>query len=124
MSQDDAPVGHQLNRPERYPDLATLLEEIRRKPGMFLGSMAITRLCHFLDGIEFAEEIHKLPAEARWIRPWRDDFEEWVAANYNASRWTLSSFSLAYLSARFSEEEGFRLWYRWYDEYQASRRES
>lgn len=43
---------------DRKKDIYNVIETIRKRPGMYLGSNSITALMHFLDGYRFAERVY------------------------------------------------------------------
>lgn len=92
---------------------------IHARPAMFLGEKTARGLDLFLGGIDFAEDFHGVPAEARMRGFDRAGFERWVEARYNPRRLSLNSFSLASALAG-GEEAGFDLWFGWYDEFACS----
>jgi len=102
--------------PDRYPDLPSLLEAIRKRPGMFLGHKTVYGLSVFLAGLAFAENYHNMPASDRLGGFDMEQFERWVEMKFNPSRLSLNSLSLAEHLAG-SDESGFDLWFSWYDEF-------
>lgn len=103
---------------DEIPDLQTLLGEVRRRPAMWLGCKSIGRLRVMLAGIQFAEEFHDVRKEARFGGVDFVGFEKWVERAYNPQQLTLDSFGLSrYLAG--SEEDGFDVWFSWYDEFLA-----
>jgi len=104
---------------DHYPDLPSLLADLRERPGMWLGKKTAYGLEMLVRGIEFAEEFHNVPAEARVGGFDFAEFEAWVERAYNPDRLTLRSFGMA-VHAAGSEADGFDLWFRWYDEYAAT----
>jgi hypothetical protein len=104
---------------DQYPDLPSLLEAIRRRPGMFLGHKTVLGLSLLLSGIEFAEDYHVVPEPAR-IRGFDlPGFERWVESKYNPRRLSHNSCSLAEHIA-VADEAGFDLWFSWYDEFRSN----
>jgi hypothetical protein len=101
---------------EQVPDVPTLLGEVRRRPGMWIGTKSIERLNQMLGGIGFAEDWHRIPPEARFGGFDFAAYEAWVERTYNPRRLTVRSFGLAVILAG-SDAEGFDLWFRWYDEF-------
>ena len=57
------------------PKHGNILERIRERPPMFLGTRTITGLWHFLYGYNFAR--HELGAEPSYLLP--EDFHDWTA---------------------------------------------
>jgi hypothetical protein len=98
--------------------MPSLLEAIRRRPGMFLGEATITGLGLFVWGVRYAENFHGVPETSRIGGFDFDAFEEWVAARYNPRHHSMDTYYLAFHLAG-SERAGFDLWFRWYDEFRA-----
>ncbi|OWK45762.1 hypothetical protein FRUB_02093 [Fimbriiglobus ruber] len=69
-----------------------------------------------LCGIAFAEDFHQLPEGKRIGGFDREGFEQWAEGRHNPRRLSLNSFGLAAHLAK-SEDAGFDLWFRWYDEF-------
>src|SRR3954451_5681089 len=101
---------------EQVPDVPTLLAKLRERPGMWIGAKSIERLKQMLGGIEFGEDWHRIPAEARFGGFDFTAFEAWVEQTYNPKRLSVRSFGLAAILGG-SDAEGFDLWFRWYDEF-------
>lgn len=114
--QRSAAVAHMTWVREQVPDVPTLLAELRRRPGMWIGTKSIERLDQMLGGIDFAEDWHRIPAKARFGGFDFTAFEVWVEHTYNPKRLSVRSFGLAATLAG-SDTEGFDLWFRWYDEF-------
>src|SRR5262249_33278325 len=106
---------------EHYPDMPSLLEAIRRRPGMFLGQATVSGLDLLLAGILFAEDYHDVPKSSRIGGFDVDGFEKWVCSKYNPQQLSLKSSGLARHLAG-SETAGFDLWFNWYDEFRAGSR--
>ena len=102
----------------RYPDMPTLLADIRARPDLFLGGRTIAGLNVLVGGIGLAEDFHQIPQADRFGGFDFPAFERWVETRYNPHRLTLNSCSLAARLAG-SEPAGFDLWFRWYDEFTA-----
>jgi hypothetical protein len=103
---------------EKYPNLPSLLDAIRQRPGMFLGHTTVYGLSVLLMGFQFAEDYHEVPASSRLGGFDIQSFEAWVERKYNPKRLSHNSRSLAEHVAG-SDAAGFDLWFRWYDEYRA-----
>jgi hypothetical protein len=101
---------------EQVPDVPTLLADLRRRPGAWIGTKSIERLNMMLGGIEFAEDWHRVRAEERFGGFDFTAFETWVEQTYNPKRLSVRSFGLAAIIGG-SDAEGFDLWFRWYDEF-------
>jgi hypothetical protein len=100
-----------------YPDLPSLLDAIRKRPGMFLGHKTIFGLSLLLMGIQFAEEYHDVPETTRFKGFDLPGFERWVESKYNPRRLSHNSRNLAeYLAG---DEAGFDMWFSWYDEFRS-----
>jgi hypothetical protein len=102
----------------RFHDYPSLLEEIRKRPQMYLGGdeRNLESLATLLDGFKMAEWFHALP-EAQHMGgfDW-ESYESWVKRKYNPKRLSLNSMPLAvYISD--SSADAFDLWFSWYDEY-------
>lgn len=109
-----------------------LLERIRQRPGMYLGSASLEALHLFVQGFSAAEVVYSVPElRRREVNdfPWAE-FESYVAGRYNEHRLSLNSFGLAQYDAQgreigtfkpFHEYEGaWEIWWRWHDEFIAS----
>ena len=105
-----------MNWREQVPDVPALLSDLRRRPGVWIGQKSIERLNLMLGGIEFAENWHAIPAEARFGGFDFKTFEAWVEQTYNPKKLSVRSFGLAAILAG-SDAEGFDLWFQWYDEF-------
>lgn len=101
---------------EQLPDLPTLLAEIRRRPGLYLGTRSIFALDQQLMGIRFAEDFHDIPEEKRFGGFDLDSFEKWVDETLNTERLSVRSMHLARHIAG-SDAAGFDLWFEWYDRF-------
>lgn len=101
---------------EQVPDVRTLLAKLREHPGLWMRAKSIECLNQMLGGIEFAEDWHRIPPEARFGGFDFTAFEAWVERTYNSERLSVRSFRLAAMLAG-SEAGGFDLWFRWYDEF-------
>ncbi|NJD05855.1 MAG: hypothetical protein FIA97_05075 [Methylococcaceae bacterium] len=105
----------------RFTDYPSLLEEIRKRPMMWFGGdeRSITLLAAFLTGVCVAENFHHIPTTSCIGGFGWQDFEHWIARQFNQKMLTLDSFSLAKYKTGV-EHEAFDLWYSWYDEYRSS----
>jgi hypothetical protein len=107
----------------QFCDYPSLLEEIRKRPQMYLGGEErnLRLLGAFLDGFKTAEWFHNLP-EAQHMGgfDW-ESYEKWVKHKYNTKRLSANSMPLA-LYVSDSEAAAFDLWFSWYDEYSESER--
>jgi hypothetical protein len=101
---------------QQIKDWPTYFEQIRRRPGMWLGQASLTALDNQIGGIELAERIHDVPRNMRLGGfPW-SDFEKWADERFNPNRLSIRSFSMA-LRITNSESEAFELWFQWYDQF-------
>ena len=100
----------------RFTDFPSLLEEIRKRPQMYLGGdqRSLELLAAYLGGFEMAEWFHELPAEQRMGNFDWSAFEEWVRNEYNPEHLSRNSFGLA-IHFTGSQMEAFDLWFSWYD---------
>jgi hypothetical protein len=98
------------------PDLPTFLADIRRRPGMYLGSKSIYALEHQLMGIRFAEDFHDIPEASRFGGFDREAFEAFVERTFNEEGLMTRSFHLSRHIAG-SDAAGFDLWFEWYDRF-------
>jgi hypothetical protein len=101
---------------EQVLDVPALLADLRRRPGVWIGQKSIERLNMMLAGVEFAEDWHAIPADARFGGFDFKAFEAWVEQTYNPRKLSVRSFGLSAILAG-SDAEGFDLWFRWYDEF-------
>src|SRR5438105_4231307 len=103
-----------------FPDLPSLLAQVRRVPSAFGIQRTSGSLGAFLCGIELAEDFHEIPDEERYGRFDRNAFGAWVTAVHNPRRLEGSSFYFTFRLAEQtagSDDAGFDLWFRWYDEF-------
>ena len=91
-------------------DWPSLLDQIRRRPGMWLGTASIERLRSFLGGIDLAEHLYHVPAERALAGFSFVEFEEWVEERFNPRRMSVLSFELA-RDRSDSQEEALTLWF-------------
>jgi hypothetical protein len=110
--KDPAPIS-------RIRDWPTFFEQIRLRPGMWLGVVSLSALNNLLSGIMLAEDLHAIPAERRLGGfDWRA-FAAWVEREFNPQRLSVNSFSLALMRSS-SEAEAFALWFDWYDRFRST----
>ena len=109
-----------LDIKETFPDLPSLLAQVRRVPGAFGLSKSVDSLAGFLLGIELAEDFHHIPTEQRYGGFDGESFGEWVAREHNPTRLEVrslyGSFHLAKQAAG-PDAAGFEQWFQWYDEF-------
>ena len=90
-----------------------LMQEIRRRPGMYLGAPSISKLAPFLDGFHFAT--YKMGVvEQRYIVA---DFRDWIQARYKTT--TAGWQDLILLDSK-DEAEAFDHCWRLFDEFLAA----
>jgi hypothetical protein len=99
-------------------DWPSFFEQIRRRPGMWLGEPSVTALQNFIKGIELGEYLYNVPRDRVLSGFSFEDFEGWAERKFNPDRLALNSFSLARRSSD-SEEEAFYKWLGGYDRYRA-----
>lgn len=100
----------------RFTDFPSLLEEIRKRPQMYLGGdeRNLELLRAYLGGFDTAEWFHELPTVKRMGNFDWNSFEAWVKREHNPRRLCVNSFGLAiYISD--SKKDAFDLWFTWYD---------
>lgn len=89
-----------------------LLEDIKKRPGMYLGGKSIIRLTHFLDGIGYAlsygDEQH---ADIDFLQ----GFQEWLQIKYDIPSTQHWSRILLFFAA--NEEDAFDAFYRHVEEF-------
>lgn len=100
----------------RFSDYPTLLEEIRKRPQMYLGGdeRNLESLGVFLDGFAMAEWFHEIPIEKHMGSFDWESYEEWVKNKYNTERLSLNSIPLA-IYITDSKADAFDIWFSWYD---------
>ncbi len=59
-----------------------LLNEIRRRPGMFLGRASLVRLVPFVDG--YALAIDRMKSDSRYVL--MAEFRDWIQARYGSTK--------------------------------------
>ena len=99
-------------------DWPTLLAEVRRRPGMYLGEPSLKALQHELDGIQWAEQLYAVPPERRLQGFSFAAFERWFQEHLNPRRLSLNSFHMARCLTA-SDEAAFHLWFSWYDSFRS-----
>ena len=104
----------------RFSNFCTFIEEVRNKPQMYHGGEErnILLFSALISGIVLAEEYYGVENQVLTEFDW-ERFESWVEDRYNNRKLSFKSFTLAnYLSE--SSEQGFDLWFSWYDEFRDS----
>ena len=106
-----------MNPLELVKDYRSFLGEVRKCPGLWLGTTSLTALEHQLMGFKFAEELHEISQANRLSGFDWEAFESWVDEKHNRRHLSLKSFGLAKRIAR-SETKAFHLWFEWMDEFE------
>ena len=70
------------------PDVMEHLKSLKARPGMYIGSLSLTKLWHFINGMIFYSHVFDKES-GRVIIP--DGFNEFVEKHYNDHR-TFNSF--------------------------------
>ena len=99
------------------------MEEIRKRPMMFLGGEArsVSLLAAFLAGIDVAEGFYRVKTGPRFSGfDWKS-FEKAVDQKYNPQRLSINSFGLA-KRIKGDEIEAFDLWFAWYEEFDSEQK--
>ena len=106
-----------------------LFSQIRKRPGLYLGSINLQALQHFVHGFQMAEFVYGVVKNPRiefedfgW-----EDFESSISKFHNERRLSLNSFGLAQFEAQGKDIKTFDLWkeyagawetwFRWYDDF-------
>ncbi len=123
--------GNQDNSVMHPKSWAELLDRIRARPGMYLGSANLQALRNFMGGFNVAEEIHAVPELRRQgfnNFPW-GKFESYADQYHNENRLSLRSFGLAQYEAQGKNIDTFdasaeypgawEIWWRWIDDFTA-----
>jgi hypothetical protein len=118
MRREDLPESAPLRQIRDWP---TFFDQVRRRPGMWLGSASLTALQHYLNGIDLAECLYDVPDKDRLKGFSFPEFEEWADKRFNPRRLSINSFHMA-RQVCDSENEAFDLWFSWYDEFQGQPR--
>lgn len=108
-----APVDPVFASMKSWPNF---LQQIRTRPGCYLGEFSLTALQHQIYGVMLAEDIHAIPKSKpiggfAWER-----FEDWVRKRFNPRHLSVRSFWLA-LDSTETEKEAFQRWFEWYDQF-------
>ncbi|RFC50893.1 MAG: hypothetical protein DVB22_001761 [Verrucomicrobia bacterium] len=83
----------------------SLIEAMRLRPGMYLGSKSLTAFADFLGGYQLARGLHEMEDDRLGIRI-PPDFHEWVAYR-NHFRESTSGWCKMIVATSQSEEEAF-----------------
>lgn len=95
-----------------------LLEELKKRPGMYIGGKSVIHLAHFLDGIGYA--LFDL-AEQNSDTDFLLGFQEWIQIKYDIPSSQHWSRILLFFSA--NEEDAFDSFYKQLEEFLALPRE-
>jgi hypothetical protein len=117
MNRADIPADAPINQIADWP---SFFDQIRRRPGMWIGYPSLTALEHLLNGIDLAEYFYDVPQEKCLGGFPFEEFELWAAELFNPEQLSLSSFSLARRETE-SEEAAFNKWFTWYDRFRHER---
>ena len=111
------------------PSWSGLLAQIRKRPGMYLGSANLQALHLFRAGFNMAEVIYAVPELRRQEVndfPW-NDFESYVSDLRNKDRLSLNSFGLAQYEAQGKDINTFdaskehpgawEIWWQWHNDF-------
>jgi hypothetical protein len=93
----------------------SVLDRIRKRPGMYLGESSLTALYHFLMGYRFALDNHGIP-RSNDPTALPDDFHDWVAYRLHFKEST-SGWRNMILGRTGSEKEGLDRFFTLLDEY-------
>lgn len=113
MDSDNIPANAPIRQIKDWP---TFFEQVRRRPGMWVGSTSLTALQHLLNGISLAEFLYEVPPEKRLGGFQFDRFESWADRQFNPRRLSINSFVMA-CRLTSDEEQAFHLWFQWYDQF-------
>jgi len=96
--------------------IATLLKEIRNRPGMYIGWPSLSRLSGFLRGYDFALfKLREAPFDPFFI-----SFQEWIERRLQVK---YEFWENILLQQSGSEADAFNLFWELLDEYQAEQKE-
>ena len=92
------------------------LEEIRKRPGMWLGEKSLLAFRALFYGLHLAEELYNIPDNQKLIGfDWKE-FEDWVYKKYNKNHLSVLSHYHAQQMAS-SDSEALDKWFEIYDTY-------
>ena len=91
-----------------------LLERVRERPGMYIGSCSLTALFYWIEGYNFALTNHKIGSDSNYLLP--IDFNDWVAYRLHYYEST-SGWRNMILKACRDEVKGFKKFFQLLDEY-------
>ncbi|MGL4555210.1 MAG: hypothetical protein ACRC33_28925 [Gemmataceae bacterium] len=97
----------------------SILDRLRKRPGMFLGECSLTALWHFINGYHFALTRHAIRDEGDPLTLPRD-FHDWVAYRLRFTSST-SGWRDMILSRSGSEESALNRFFTLLDEHHARR---
>ncbi|BAY91453.1 MULTISPECIES: hypothetical protein [unclassified Tolypothrix] len=95
--------------------LFEILQKIRNKPGMYIGSASVSDLFHFLVGFKTALRELGIAATKEEMDFYRE-FQPWVQKKYHVS--TSNSWAKIIMLHCKSEQEGFNTFYKLLEEFQ------
>jgi hypothetical protein len=117
MKRSEIPDNAPINQITDWP---SFFDQVRLRPGMWLGEPSLTALQHLINGFEFAAYLYDVPDDRRLRGFAFSEFEAWAEQQFNPNRLSLNSYSLARRSSE-SEEEAFFKWFGWYDRFRSER---
>jgi len=117
MRRDDIPESAPIRQIHDWP---TFFEQVRRRPGMWLGDRSPAALQLLIQGVYLAEFLYDVPEGNRLGNFPFQEFEGWVERRFNPRRLSVNSYWMARDIAG-SDEEAFDLWFSWYDEFRSER---
>ena len=95
------------------------LEVIRKRPGMYFGKPSLSGLHHYINGMLHAEHVYNIPQSERMHNKENDfdwiQFEDFVQKKNK--RYIRSFLIPENLTPDISDEDAFKLWFSWYDEF-------
>jgi hypothetical protein len=118
MRREDLPENTPIRQIRDWP---SFFEQIRRRPGMWLGRPSLKALHFLLLGIDLAESLYDVPETDRLGGFPFPEFEKWADKRFNPRRLSIRSFGMARRMAG-SDKAAFDLWLRWYDEFRGEHR--
>ncbi len=97
--------------------LFEILQKIRNKPGMYIGSTSVSDLFHFLVGFKTALRELGIAATKEEMDFYRE-FQPWLQKKYHVS--TSNSWAKIIMLHCANEQEGFNTFYKLLEEFQNS----
>ena len=116
MNTEKERLKRELLRRERLQQIQSkgVLDLIRERPEMYLGSLSLSALCHFLNGYEMSLQVHDIQEKP----PVPRDFREWVAERLHFSEST-KGYRTMILQRMPDEAMALKLFFELLDEYRA-----